>query len=351
MKILITGGCGFIGSNIAIYLKKTNNKNKIYCADNFYRKGSIENKKRLLKKDIAVIKCDIRNEKDLNKVPKFDLLIDCAADPSVATGYKNGLRYLIDTNLIGTLNCLNLVKRNSAKIIFLSSSRIYPFDIINASKYNIIDKSFSPKINILGLNKKKGINENFQTTGLKTFYGFTKFSSEELIKEYCYAYNIPYVINRCGVVAGPWQWGKIDQGFIVYWILCYLFNKKLNYIGYGGKGYQVRDVLNINDLVKLISLQTHSFKKFDNELFNIGGGQSNKISLYNLTKKTDEMFGFEKKITRIKETRYGDIPYYVTDNTKIYKKCGWEPEINVLKTVEEIFDWIKTNQILWKKYL
>ena len=78
MRILITGGCGFIGSNIAIYLKKTNDKNKIYCADNFYRKGSIENKKRLLKKDIVVIKCDIRNEKDLNKIPKFDLLIDCA---------------------------------------------------------------------------------------------------------------------------------------------------------------------------------------------------------------------------------------------------------------------------------
>jgi CDP-paratose 2-epimerase len=351
MRILITGGCGFIGSNIAIYLKKINNKNKIYCADNFYRKGSIENKKRLLKKDIVVIKCDIRNEKDLNKIPKFDLLIDCAADPSVATGYNNGLRYLIDTNLIGTLNCLNLVKRNKAKIIFLSSSRIYPFDIINASKYKIIDKCFFPMKNILGLNKNKGINENFQTTGLKTFYGYTKFSSEELIKEYCYAYNISYVINRCGVVAGPWQWGKIDQGFIVYWILCYLFNKKLNYIGYGGNGNQVRDVLNINDLVKLISLQTHNFEKFNNELFNIGGGQSNKISLYNLTKKTDEIFKFKKKISRIKKTRYGDIPYYVTDNTKIYEKCGWEPEISVLKTVEEIFDWIKINKILLKKYL
>ena len=84
----------------------------------------------------------------------------------------------------------------------------------------------------------------------KNFYGYTKYSSEALIKEYCYAYNISYIINRCG--SSPWQWGKIDQGFIVYWILCYLFNKKLNYIGYGGNGYQVRDVLNINDLVKLI---------------------------------------------------------------------------------------------------
>ena len=125
----------------------------------------------------------------------------------------------------------------------------------------------------------------------------------------------------------------------------------MNYIGYGGKGYQVRDVLNIDDLVKLIYLQTYSFKKFDNELFNIGGGQSNKISLYNLTNKTDEIFNFKKRIFQIKETRYGDIPYYVTDNTKIYNKCGWKPEINVLKTIEEIFDWIKTNKILLKKYL
>ena len=223
------------------------------------------------------------------------MLIDCAADPSVATGYENGLRYLIDTNLIGTLNCLNLVKKNRAKIIFLSSSRIYPFDILNETKYSIINKSFVPKKNIIGLNKKKGINENFQINGLKTFYGYTKFSSEELIREYCYAYNIPYTINRCGVVAGPWQWGKVDQGFIVYWILCYLFSKKLNYIGYGGNGYQVRDVLNIKDLVKLISEQTYNFKNFDNELFNIGGGQSNKISLFNLTKKNEEMFKFKKK--------------------------------------------------------
>ena len=258
---------------------------------------------------------------------------------------------MIDTNLIGTLNCLNLVKRNKAKIIFLSSSRIYPFDIINAAKYKIVDKCFYPKENILGLSKKDGINENFQTTGLKTFYGYTKYSSEALIKEYCYAYNISYIINRCGVVAGPWQWGKIDQGFIVYWILCYLFNKKLNYIGYGGNGYQVRDVLNINDLVKLIFLQTHDFKKFDNNIFNVGGGQSNKISLYNLTRKTNEIFKSKKKINQIKETRYGDIPYFVTDNTKIYDKCGWKPEINVLKTVEEIFDWTKTNKILLKKYL
>ena len=344
MRILITGGCGFIGSNIAIYLKKTNNKNKIYCADNFYRKGSIENKKRLLKKDIVVIKCDIRNEKDLNKIPKFDLLIDCAADPSVATGYKNGLRYLIDTNLIGTLNCLNLVKRNKAKIIFLSSSRIYPFDILNASKYNIIDKCFSPKINILGLNKNKGINENFQTTGLKTFYGYTKFSSEELIKEYCHAYNISYVINRCGVVAGPWQWGKVDQGFIAYWVIAYMFKKKLKYIGYGGKGYQVRDILNVQDLCKLMELQTTNFNKFNNETFNIGGGMFSKISLFKLTEICKDIFNTSIEPSISKEKRSGDIPYYISDYSKIRKISGWQPEIHIEKTIEDIYLWAKNNK-------
>jgi UDP-glucose 4-epimerase len=103
--------------------------------------------------------------------------------------------------------------------------------------------------------------------------------------------------------------------------------------------------------LKVLPVSSVPLSPFDNELFNIGGGQSNKISLHNLTKKTDEMFKFKKQISRIKETRYGDIPYYVTDNTKIYNKCGWEPEINVLKTVEEIFDWIRTNKVLLKKYL
>ena len=82
--------------------------------------------------------------------------------------------------------------------------------------------------------------------------------------------------------------------------MCYLFNKKLNYIGYGN-GYQVRDVLNINDLVKLIFLQTHGFKKFDNNIFNVGGGQSNKISLYNLTRKTNEILKSKKKFIKSKK--------------------------------------------------
>ena len=167
----------------------------------------------------------------------------------------------------------------------------------------------------------------------------------------CYANNISYLINRSGVVAGPWQWGKLDQGFIVYWMICYLFKKKLNYIGYNGKGFQVRDVLNIKDLLELIYLQIHNFDKFENEIFNIGGGQTNKISLYNLTKKTNEIFKERKIISQIKETRYGDIPYYVTDNSKIYKKCGWSPQIDVLRTIEEIFDWTIKNKSLLKKYL
>ena len=105
MKLLITGGCGFVGSNLAIFLKKKILNSRITVIDNFYRKGSYFNKKRLLDNGIKVIKGDIRYEKDLNKIPKFDVLIDCAADPSALSGIKNGLSYLIETNVNGTLNC------------------------------------------------------------------------------------------------------------------------------------------------------------------------------------------------------------------------------------------------------
>ena len=351
MRIVITGGCGFVGSNIAEYLKNKNKKNKILCVDNFYRKGSLENKKRLIDNNIKVFKCDIRNEKELNKLPSFDLLIDCAADPSVATGFKNGLKYLIDTNLLGTFNCLNLVKKNKAKIIFLSSSRIYPFDKINNLKFTIKNHSFTPTQNAVGFKKNKGFNEEFDIRGLKTFYGFTKYSSEELIKEFCYANSLNYIINRCGVIAGPWQWGKIDQGFIVYWLMCYLFNKKLNYIGFGGNGNQVRDILNVSDLNNLIFLQIQNFNKFENDFFNVGGGNKNKISLKNLSLFCDNLFGIKKEIFLINKTRYGDIPYYVTDNSKIHQKSNWLPIKNAETTTEEIFNWIIKYKDLIQKNL
>jgi CDP-paratose 2-epimerase len=296
-----------------------------------------------LENKIKIINGDIRFLKDMSRVPSFDFLIDCAADPSALSGVKNGLSYLVETNVNGTLNCLNLVKKNKAKIIFLSSSRVYSHVEINNLKYRIDNKELIPKKSCTGLDLKKGISENFDTQGLKTFYGFTKLGAENLIKEYSNIFGIDFIINRSGVISGPWQWGRVDQGFMAYWVMAYMFKRKLKYIGYGGKGYQVRDILNIQDFCRLIEMQITNFNKFKNDTFNIGGGKFSKISLIKLTEKCKEIFNTSIEPSSSKEERPGDIPYYVSDYSKIQKLSGWEPEINVEKTIEDIDSWVKKN--------
>ena len=183
MKILITGGCGFVGSNLAIFLKK--HFKSITSLDNLYRNGSLLNLKRINSKGIKNYKIDIKNEKKILQLPKFDLIIDCCAEASVEKS-KSDLRRVFDTNLLGTLNILLKCKKDNAKIIFLSSSRVYSIESLN--------KLINQKILKKKINLKKEIQLNFDTSNAKSIYGFTKLASENLIKEFSYLYKIKYLI-------------------------------------------------------------------------------------------------------------------------------------------------------------
>ena len=159
-KILITGGAGFVGSNLAIKLKKDYPEINIICFDNLKRRGSELNLKRLKENNIGFIHGDIRNEHDFDEIESFDLMIECSAEPSVMAGVDSSPKYLIDTNLVGTINCLELARKNKAKIIFLSTSRIYPINEINNLEY----ERQSTRFNLLTNNNyvsNKGIKENF----------------------------------------------------------------------------------------------------------------------------------------------------------------------------------------------
>jgi dTDP-D-glucose 4,6-dehydratase len=146
---------------------------------------------------------DISDENQLKKVFKTDLIIDCCAETSVEASKKNSNK-VFNTNLIGTLNILNKCRKDKSGIIFLSSSRVYSLSALN----KIITKKYLNKEIAI----RKTIDINFDTLDVKTIYGYTKFASEQLIKEYSYLNKIKYIINRCGVISGPWQFGKIDQG-------------------------------------------------------------------------------------------------------------------------------------------
>ena len=333
MKILITGGCGFVGSNLAIYLKKNKIGNKINSLDNLSRRGSILNLNRLNKQKIKNFKIDIINNKALQNLPKYDLIIDCCAEAAVEASKKEIDRVFF-TNLLGTFNILKKCVKDKSHIIFLSSSRVYSIDQLNKIKKN-----------------KFLIDENFDTSGPKSIYGYCKKSSEDLIKEFAFLYKIKYVINRFGVISGPWQFGKQDQGFVSLWIWRHMNKKKLSYMGFGGKGLQIRDVIHIKDVCQLIELQIKKINKIHNLTINAGGGEKNSISLRGLTKLCQKITLNKIKIFSIRETSVYDIPCFITNNSKVKKIYNWKPKKNFPQIIEDVYRWMFSSKKILKNYI
>jgi len=337
MKILITGGCGFVGSNIAIYLKKKLKIARITSIDNLTRKGSAINKNRLKNHNIKNYKVNIEDFKKLNLLPKFDIIIDCCAEPAIEASKKDPDR-VFNTNLIGTYNVLKKSIKDKSNLIFLSSSRVYSIRNLRKLIGNI---NIKKPLKIL-----KKINEKFETNESSSLYGFTKLASEKLIKEFFFNTNLKYIINRFGVIAGPWQFGKQDQGFVPLWIAKHLFKKRLSYIGFGGYGHQIRDIIHIEDVCEIIFLQIKKLNKINNITFNIGGGINNSISLKDLTKKCENLTNNKIDIKKNSSTSEYDIPYYVTDNSKIKKFYNWKPKKKLDAIVQDIYKWLIENKNL-----
>ena len=339
MKILITGGCGFVGTNLSLFLKKKNHK--ITSLDNLSRKGSRYNLQLLRKNKIKNLKINTENEKKILKIPKFDLIIDCCAEAAVEVS-KNDFDRVINTNLIGTINILKKAKIDHSKIIFLSSSRVYPI--------NSFDEFSKKKLLKKDLKISKMFNENSNINGPKTIYGVTKLASEMFIEEFSYAFKIKYIINRCGVISGPLQFGKQDQGFVSLWIWRHLMKKKLSYIGYEGLGNQVRDVLHIDDLSELINIQIKNLNKINNTLFTVGGSKKSYTSLKKLTEICQKITGNKLSMSKIKKTSIYDIPYFITDNSKITRTYGWKPKKNITNIIKDTYKWLKINKSNLIKY-
>lgn len=343
-KILVTGGAGFVGSNLCLKLKQHYPNIKVIALDNLSRHGSELNVPRLKKAGIQFIKADVRFKKDLN-FKKLDLLIECSAEPSVMAGVNSSPEYLLETNLVGALNCFELVRKNQADVIFLSTSRVYPIKKLNSLKF--IEKAtrfeLSAKQKIPGVSQK-GISEKFPLDGIRSLYGSTKLCAELILQEYLENYQIRGVINRFGLIAGPWQMGKVDQGVIALWLARHVFQKPLTYIGFGGKGKQVRDVLHVDDVFEIINLQLKNLSQFNGQIYNLGGGLKNSLSLKELTLSCQKITGRKIKINSTSKTRAGDVRIYITDNSKIKKQTNWKPKRGLEETLEDIYNWIIKHQ-------
>ncbi len=352
MKILIAGGAGFIGSSLCLKLKKKYPTYFIIAFDNLKRRGSELNLFDFQKMGIEFIHGDIRNEEDLNSVGTFDLLIEASAEPSVLAGLNSDPTYVINNNLHGSINCFNSCLKYNAKLIFLSTSRVYPIDKIENA--NFVEEetrfSFSENQKERGISKL-GISEDLSLFGARSFYGTTKLSSELFIQEYAAFYNLQAAITRFGVIAGPRQMGKTDQGVVTLWLAKHYWKQSLKYIGYGGLGKQVRDLLHIDDLIELIDIQIHSIEKFNGKIYNAGGGLNTSASLLEMTGICENMTGNKIKIDSEMQNRPADFKIFITDNTKIENEIGWKPKQSVENIFSDIFNWINQNEDQLKSIL
>jgi CDP-paratose 2-epimerase len=345
MKIVVTGGAGFVGSTLCLQLKNKYPEYEIVAFDNLRRRGSELNLVDFQKNGIAFIHGDIRNNEDLQTLGDFDVLIEASAEPSVTAGLDSEPTYVINNNLFGSINCFNVCIKNDAKLIFLSTSRVYPIETIENALFNEDATKFLFKDNqeIKGISSK-GISEELALEGARSFYGTTKLSSELFIHEYAAFYGLKAAVTRFGVIAGPRQMGKTDQGVVTLWMAKHYWKQPLKYIGYGGKGKQVRDLLHVDDLVELIDFQIHNIEKFQGKVYNVGGGLQNSASLQEMTAICEKITGNKIQIDEVAETRPADLRIFITDNTKIETEIGWKPKKSVETIFKDIYLWIQENE-------
>ena len=344
-RLLITGGAGFVGSNLAVSLAGRHPDWQIVVLDNLYRRGSELNLPRLEEAGVEFVRGDVREPEDLARVPRIDALIECSAEPSVMSGVDGDTGYLVHTNLTGAYNCLELARRDSAFVVFLSTSRVYPVAPQVELKLEEGETRFELAAgqDLPGISPA-GISEDFPLEGARTLYGATKLAAELLIEEYRAGLGVPAVIDRCGVIAGPWQMGKVDQGVFTHWMLAHHFGNPLSYIGFGGAGKQVRDLLHVEDLVDLVERQLLAPGEWDGRTVNVGGGRECSLSLRETTAICQRLTGHEVPIEPVAQTRAGDVPIYLSDCAKIFGLDEWRPQRSAEQVLADIHEWVAADE-------
>jgi CDP-paratose 2-epimerase len=344
-RVLITGGAGFVGGNLAVGLATRHPEYEVLALDNLKRRGSELNLPRLREAGVTFHHGDVRSLEDVFSVGEVDALVECSAEPSALAGTDGSPGYLVHSNLMGAYHCLELARRSRAQVVFLSTSRVYPVARLEAARFEDAATRFelAESQSIPGLSVR-GVAESFPLEGARTLYGASKLSAELLIAEYGDTYGIPAVIDRCGVVAGPWQMGKVDQGVFTYWLLAHYFGRELEYIGYGGEGKQVRDLLHVEDLIGLIDGQLAAPGQWAGVTVNVGGGAECSLSLRETTELCRELTGHAVPVRAADHDRPGDVRIFISDCARLFGLTDWRPRRDPREVLTDTLEWLVAHE-------
>lgn len=338
MKVLITGGAGFIGTNLA--LSFTKKQNQITILDNFSRRGSKINAQYLSRhwSSINVIKADVRNFNSIKQyVEKNEIIFDLAGQVAVTKSIENP-REDFESNLLGTFNILEAARlsRHKPIIIYSSTNKVYG-DI--KRKYAIRGKRY-----IYGSGKNR-ISEG-EPLDFFSPYGCSKGAADQYVHDYARTYGIPTVVFRQSCIYGLRQFGVEDQGWVAHFIIKALLNKPVTIYG---TGFQVRDILFIDDLIEAYEIAIKNIKEAKGKIFNIGGGIKNSVSLLELIDILEKMLK-RKIIINFKDKRSGDQDIYISDLSNIKNVLGWEPKTRVSNGLRKLIEWVSENIMAIKQF-
>ena len=338
MKILINGGCGFLGSNLA--REGILKCNEVVVFDNLFRKGSAENLKYLeTLGEFKYINGDVRNQNDVETLFKnegpFDAIFHLAGQVAMTTSIQNP-RLDFEINTLGTFNVLECARKYSPKSAILYSSTNKVYGDLEQFNYEETEMRYICKQFPNGFNENIGLD-------FHSPYGTSKGSADQYMLDYARIYGLNTVVFRHSSMFGSRQFATENQGWIGWFIQKALEIKNnpcMPKFTISGNGKQVRDILYADDMVDLYYSATKNIEKIKGQAFNIGGGIENSLSLLELFKILEEKLNIKMEYKQL-PPRESDQKIFVADTTKIEKAIGWKAKISKEQGIDNMIKWTK----------
>ncbi|WP_373056750.1 GDP-mannose 4,6-dehydratase [Zunongwangia sp. H14] len=330
---LITGGAGFIGTNLAKRLLSEGKKVMIF--DSLFRDGVEQNLQWLQQKygDKLIVQiADIKEKWVLEQSVKYaNEVFHFSSQVAVTTSLTNPVLDF-QVNMEGTFNLLEAIRKSPHQppLLFTSTNKVY--GDLNDLKMEPNETRYSPSDKEI---EKKGVSEK-RSLEFHSPYGCSKGGADQYILDYSRSYGLKTTVFRMSCIYGPHQFGTEDQGWVAHFLISALED---NPIVIYGNGKQVRDILFVEDLVDAFVLARENIEKISGEVFNIGGGPSNTVSLIEILQIIKEKTGKEMEIS-FEDWRTGDQHYYVSNTSKFQKATGWSPKHSVEQGVEKLLNWL-----------
>jgi CDP-paratose 2-epimerase len=335
-KILITGGAGFIGTNLAHRLASRGEKVRIL--DNLSRAGVEKNLEWLLQEhpeSIEFHEADIRDAGALKEaVSEVELVFHLAAQVAVTTSLSLPIEDF-EINTGGTVNLLEAIRSQTRPpaLIYTSTNKVYGSlrDLaLSETAKRYVKRGRSNR----AISEKRGLD-------FHSPYGCSKGAAEQYVRDYARSYGLQTVVFRMSCIYGPHQFGNEDQGWVAHFLIRGLHN---DLIVLYGNGKQVRDLLFVDDLVEAFLLSAENMNTLSGNAFNLGGGEQNTISLLELLEVIEDLNGRRPRFT-FGKAREGDQPYFVSDTRSFFQHTGWKPRVSALQGIKRLHQWLVENSI------